>query len=198
MSVQRQLEQKPEPALVTLPAIRPVERATPLAPFVDPSALFDWVHPITGAEEKSPRSASRQFGAGRPGERPSECGSGHCGVDLDAPRGTPVVAVDAGVIAQIQRSDADRGGKYVRIRHDGEVVTSYMHLDDIPAYLNTGDTVDRGAWIGTLGGSGIRASKPHLHFSVEIDEGDQARYLDPAPSLDASHVIDVLEMTLSE
>ncbi len=190
------------------PAPRAVRRVTvgpaswhevDLGRIVDDSELFDWVHPVTGAEEKSPHAVTRQFGADRPGDRPEECGHGHCGVDLDGPRGTPVVAVDAGVIDGIQRDDVARGGRYVRIRHDGGLITSYMHLDDVPENLNVGDTVDRGTWLGSLGASGIKNSEPHLHFSASLPEEDGTlRYIDPAPSLDAAEVIDSLAMTVSD
>ena len=165
---------------------------------VDESELFEWVHPVVGTEERGPFSHSREFGADRPGIRPPECGAGHCGVDLDGPRGTPIVAVDGGEIASIQRGDGDRGGKWVRVRHETGVVSAYMHLDDVPEHIQVGVKVQRGEWIGVLGTTGIRASKPHLHFSVEIPENGGMRYLDPGPSLRVAQVIDLLDMIVPE
>ncbi|MEP6860245.1 MAG: M23 family metallopeptidase [Deltaproteobacteria bacterium] len=156
-------------------------------------SLLDWIHPVTGTTEKVPEQASRHFGAERRGVERSECGAGHCGVDLDGPEGRPVVAVADGVVVRVERHELGldgKSGRYVRIEHDDGTLTAYMHLDEIVDGLEPGDHVDGGQYIGTLGATAVYASVPHLHFSLEIPNvpghhGDNTNthYVDPAPFL---------------
>lgn len=169
-------------------------------PFIDGVALdeqypslLDWIHPVTGTTEKVPEQASRHFGAERKGVERSECGAGHCGVDLDGPEGRPVVAVSDGVVVRVERHELGldgKSGRYVRIEHDDGTLTAYMHLDDVADGLEVGDRVDGGQYIGTLGATAVYASVPHLHFSLEVPNvagthGDNTNthYVDPAPFL---------------
>jgi murein DD-endopeptidase MepM/ murein hydrolase activator NlpD len=156
-------------------------------------SLLDWVHPVTGTSEKVPAQASRHFGAERKGIERSECGAGHCGVDLDGPRGRPIVSVSDGIVVRVERSELGldgKSGRYVRIEHDDGTLTAYMHLDDIADGLEVGDHVDGGQYIGTLGATAVYGSVPHLHFSLEVPNltgthGDNTNthYVDPAPFL---------------
>lgn len=152
--------------------------------------LLDWVHPVAGSDEGFPLKSTRRFGAQRDGVKRTECGRGHCGVDLDGPRGTPVVAVAWGEVARIERRSGRRSGKYVRIEHPDYVYTSYMHLDSIAAGLEVGDEVQPGDILGTLGRTGIRNSAAHLHFSLEIPRGDRFEHFDPTPYLRKAARID--------
>jgi len=154
--------------------------------------LRAWTHPVTGSPELMPAQSSRHFGAHREGIDRPECGEGHCGVDLDGPRGRPIVAVAAGVVVRIELSELGldgRSGRYVRIEHDDGTLTAYMHMDDV-ADLRVGDRVSAGQYVGTLGATAIFQSVPHLHFSLEVplhagQHGDitDTRYVDPAPFL---------------
>jgi murein DD-endopeptidase MepM/ murein hydrolase activator NlpD len=180
-------------------------------------SLVDWIHPVTGAAELYPAQPSRHFGAERKGIIPfglaeqsetlvgvrgrPECGAGHCGVDLDGPRGRAVVAVADGTVVRVERHEFGldgRSGRYVRIEHDDGTLTAYMHLDDIVDGLEVGDHVDGGQMIGTLGATACYASAPHLHFSLEIPNhpgthGDNTdtHYVDPAPFLMRAKVVSV-------
>jgi murein DD-endopeptidase MepM/ murein hydrolase activator NlpD len=156
-------------------------------------SLRGWIHPVSATSERVPSLRSRRFGSARSGIERSECGAGHCGVDLDGPRGRPIVAVAAGTIVRVERSElgADgKSGRYVRIEHDDGTLTAYMHLDDVASELNTGDRVDAGQYVGTLGATAVYSAPPHLHFALEIpdrpglrgDHGD-TEYVDPAPFL---------------
>ena len=156
-------------------------------------SLHGWIHPVTGSAELMPEQGSRHFGAQRIGIERAECGAGHCGVDLDGPRGRPIVAVAGGVVVRVERSELGldgRSGRYVRIQHDDGTLTAYMHLDDVAEDLEVGDHVEGGQYIGTLGATAVYSAPPHLHFSVEIPRhgelhGDitDTRYVDPAPYL---------------
>lgn len=161
-------------------------------------SLRGWVHPVTNAKEIVPESGGRKFGALREGILRPECGSGHCGVDLDGPRGQPMVSVAAGRVVRLEYSEMGRdgrSGRYVRIEHEDGTLTAYMHLDVIAPDLSVGDRVDAGQYIGTLGASGILASAPHCHFTLELPLSDavhgdhtQTRYIDPSPFLARSRV----------
>lgn len=151
--------------------------------------LRDWVHPVPGSTEIVPAKGSRLFGAARD-HAANGCGGGHCGIDLEGERGQPVVAVAWGTVVKIERNDASRGGRYVRIEHPDFVYTSYFHLDAIAPELEVGMEVDPGQPIGTLGRSGIRVSMPHLHLALEVPEGATLRFIDPLPFLARSTVIE--------
>jgi len=155
-------------------------------------SLRAWTHPVSGTPELMPEQASRHFGAQRVGIERAECGEGHCGVDLDGPRGRPIVAVAAGTVVRIELSELGldgRSGRYVRIEHDDGTLTSYMHMDDV-ADLRVGERVTAGQYVGTLGATAVYTAPPHLHFSLEVPQhagqhGDttDTRYVDPAPFL---------------
>jgi hypothetical protein len=155
-------------------------------------SLRDWTHPVAGVPELIPDQSSRRFGAPRDGTRRTECGDGHCGVDLDGPRGRPIVAVAAGTVVRVERSELGldgRSGRYVRIEHHDGTLTSYMHMDDVAA-IRVGDRVTAGQYLGTLGATAIFSAAPHLHFSLEVParpglHGDHTdtHYVDPAPFL---------------
>lgn len=159
------------------------------------SSLREWTHPVTNSPELMPENYSRKFGSPRPSLetiRP-ECGEGHCGVDLDGPRGRPIVAVADGVVVRVEHSEMGldgRSGRYVRIEHDDGTLTAYMHLDDIADGLQVRDRVQAGQFIGTLGSTATFSAPPHCHFSLEIPNhpglhGDNTdtHYIDPAPFL---------------
>lgn len=165
------------------------DRDDPLR-FEDHPSLEDWVHPVMGATEMVPDKSTRIFGAMRPVPRPrAECGRGHCGVDLDGERGTPILAVAWGEVVRVRRTDDGHSGYYVLLRHPEGEQTAYMHLDSIPEYLAVGDEVEAGEIIGTLGRTGIQNSSPHLHFSLALPTDGGMRYADPAPYLGRAQVL---------
>jgi murein DD-endopeptidase MepM/ murein hydrolase activator NlpD len=155
-------------------------------------SLRAWIHPVTGSAELMPEQASRHFGAHRDGIERPECGEGHCGIDLDGPRGRPIVAVAAGTVVRVELSELGldgRSGRYVRIEHNDGTLTAYMHMDEV-ADLRVGDRVTAGQYVGTLGATAVFSSAPHLHFSLEVParpglHGDitDTHYVDPAPFL---------------
>ncbi len=163
-------------------------------------SLRGWTHPVTASAELMPELRSRQFGVGRAGvEGRPECGAGHCGVDLDGPRGRRLVSVADGIIVRIERAElgADgKSGRYVRIQHSDGTLTAYMHMDDVADDIQTGDKVFGGQYIGTLGATAVGNTPPHLHFSLELpnkvgDKGDirDTHYIDPAPFLVRSTIV---------
>jgi hypothetical protein len=157
------------------------------APYPPEPVRVRWFHPLADLTRTLPAFESRRFGAERPQPRPWECELGHCGVDLAAAQGAPVVAVADGVVERVEH-DANAGGRagrYVRVAHlDGSIVTRYIHLDRIVKDLHPGRHVSAGELLGTVGRTGVVENFPHLHFGLSRRAPDGSeRYLDPEPFL---------------
>jgi murein DD-endopeptidase MepM/ murein hydrolase activator NlpD len=90
----------------------------------------------------------------------------HEAIDIFAPRGTPVVAVDDGRIAKLFTSVA--GGLTVYQFDPSErFIYYYAHLDGYADELKEGIPVKRGELIGYVGTSGnAPKATPHLHFTI--------------------------------
>jgi hypothetical protein len=195
MIVGARLEEPPPPApkVVVAPPAAP---EPPKEPEPDPAeaafvadVLNDaWFHPLAGPRRHMPKNHAQAFGAERPGERPAECYSGHCGVDVGGNLwGEPVLAAHDGVVDRVNRGpNENNGGVYVRLSHrDGTVFTSYFHLAAVPRWITPGTRVAAGQVIGLLGDTGVKESAPHLHFSITVKPNANAseRHLDPEPLL---------------
>lgn len=97
-------------------------------------------------------------------------GSGHSGMDIAAPTGTPVKAPAGGVVTF---ADADlylTGGTVV-LDHGFGISSNFLHLSRID--IKVGDRVEQGQVIAAVGSTG-RSTGPHLHwgmnwFDVRID-----------------------------
>ena len=149
-----------------------------------------WVYPLAGKKRLLRLSKSRVFGAARPGIRPLECLKGHCGIDIGFQKGQGILAASSGQVIKIQNKDIGRAGKFVKINHNDAYTTWYIHLDSISPHLDIGTKVKAGEKIGTLGDSGIKRSKPHLHFGVAVNQGNQSIYIDPLRVLSDSILVD--------
>lgn len=91
----------------------------------------------------------------------------HRGVDIAAPRGTPIESAAAG---RVVFAGQQRGyGNTVVIEHADGRQTRYAHADELQ--VSTGEDVAAGQIIATVGATG-RATGPHLHFEV-IEEGQR-------------------------
>lgn len=95
----------------------------------------------------------------------------HQGLDFRAGIGTPVGAMNSGVVI-LAREMFYEGG-FVVIDHGQGLATLYMHLSEI--MVNEGDVVAKLQTIGLSGGTG-RVTAPHLHIGVRW----QGVYIDPA------------------
>jgi murein DD-endopeptidase MepM/ murein hydrolase activator NlpD len=90
----------------------------------------------------------------------------HEAIDILAPAGTPVVAVDDGRIAKLFTS---RAGGLTIYHYDpaGRLTYYYAHLQRYADGLREGMEVKRGDVIGYVGSTGNADTKvPHLHFAV--------------------------------
>lgn len=99
---------------------------------------------------------------------PQEKGLHNDGLNIAAPKGSPVRAAENGVVAYA--GDEIRGfGNLLLIRHADGYMTAYAHNEVL--LVNRGDTVRRGQVIARVGQTG-NVSSPQLHF--EIRKGTQA------------------------
>jgi murein DD-endopeptidase MepM/ murein hydrolase activator NlpD len=90
----------------------------------------------------------------------------HEAIDLLAPRGTPVVAVDDGVVRKLFTSAA--GGLTVYQYDPGETYSYYYaHLDRYAEGLAEGRFLKKGERVGYVGTTGnAPPGTPHLHFTI--------------------------------
>lgn len=86
----------------------------------------------------------------------------HDGIDIAAPRGTPVRAAAAGEVVYSDNRLSGYG-RLIIIRHTGDLFTAYAHNQR--NLVARGDKVKQGEIIARVGQTG-RASGPHLHFEV--------------------------------
>jgi murein DD-endopeptidase MepM/ murein hydrolase activator NlpD len=102
------------------------------------------------------------------------------GIDIRAPLGTPVVAVDHGVVAYAS-DELKALGNLVLIQHAGGWVSAYANAGSLT--VKRGDTVARGQQVATAGQTG-NAKVPGIHF--ELRRGTTA--VDPIPYLNGAGV----------
>ncbi len=141
-----------EQALVTAARNRDDDRTDFAKPFI-------W--PVQGR-------ISGRFGNGRIYN--GQPGSGHSGMDIAVPTGTPVKAPAAGVVTFAAPGLYLTGGTLL-LDHGFGVSSNFLHLSRID--VKEGDRVEQGQVIAAVGATG-RATGPHLHwgmnwFTVRID-----------------------------
>jgi len=104
----------------------------------------------------------------------------HQGIDLAAPRGTPVYATADGIVGMAQWYSSY--GNYVQIEHGGDMETRFGHLTSFT--VQAGDAVHKGDLIGYVGTTG-RSTGPHLHYEVRVANVavDPRPYMVPASEI---------------
>ena len=93
-------------------------------------------------------------------------GSGHKGVDICAPAGTPIYASAGGTVTKAGYNKAGAGTGYgysVIISHSGGYTTVYAHC--LSLAVSAGQSVRQGQLIGYVGSTG-RSSGNHCHFEI--------------------------------
>ena len=88
-------------------------------------------------------------------------GAFHAGVDISAPKGTPVKATGDGLV--VHAAWGGQYGKLVVVEHGNGFQTYYAHMSQIEVV--EGQTVRRGDLVGLTGSTG-RSTSPHLHYEV--------------------------------
>ncbi|MBN2114523.1 MAG: M23 family metallopeptidase [Acidimicrobiia bacterium] len=148
-----------EPGTTTT-APAPITTTTTLPP-APPGTL---VCPVDGAT-----TFRDSWGEPRPGGRT------HTGVDMMATLGTPLVAIENGVIYNPNWHYA--GGIGLYIKGDSGDSWYYAHLNGYAAGIQAGTRVAAGQLVGYVGETGNAAS-PHLHLARILSGG---QYVNPYP-----------------
>jgi len=111
----------------------------------------------------------------------------HEALDITAPRGTPVLAVDQGNAVKLFTSK--EGGLTVYQFDDNrELCYYYAHLDRYATGLKEGTLLRRGDVLGYVGSTGNASpDAPHLHFAI-FELGPEKKWwkgkaIDPLPIL---------------
>ncbi len=157
--------QRPDPkvAAVRSAAATDRSRSARAAPSSPPPAAIPKPPPRARSTFLWPVSGTVILGYG-----PKKDGRHNDGINISAPRGTPVRAAENGVVAYA--GNELRGfGNLVLVKHEGGWVTAYAHTEQIN--VRRGDTVKRGQTIGRVGSTGSVA-EPQLHF--ELRKGTRA------------------------
>jgi len=97
------------------------------------------------------------------GEISQDFGPTHQGIDIAAPRFSPVVAAASGVVRETGWDSIF--GNYVIIDHDINYSTFYGHLHSVR--VRKKDNVTSGELVGTVGSTG-KSTSPHLHYEVRF------------------------------
>jgi murein DD-endopeptidase MepM/ murein hydrolase activator NlpD len=136
----------------------------------EPAALLRI--PVDGV---SRRAIVDTFGSPRPGDRRHE------GLDIFAPRGTPVVSTTRGIVWRI--GDNALGGTVVWVLGPGGQLHYYAHLDRV-ADIRAHQRVAPGERLGYVGNTGNAAkTAPHLHYGIYRRSGGA---INPYPLLGGS------------
>jgi len=92
-------------------------------------------------------------------------GRTHEGVDIFAPRNTPVYAAAPGYVTRVGTNDL--GGTIVFTTGPGGVRYYYAHLNDTAIGITVGTQVTTDTVIGFVGNTGnAQTTPPHLHFGI--------------------------------
>ncbi len=167
------------------PAAQPTAQATPAAWTQTYQATVAMVPPpeITGPIPNPPPRAGSKFlwpveGKLLTGYGPKNDGLHNDGINIAAPRGSPVRAADNGVVAYV--GNELRGfGNLLLIKHADGWMTAYAHNEAI--LVGRGARVSRGQTVARVGDSG-NVVTPQLHF--EVRRGTRA--VDPTKQLGPS------------
>jgi murein DD-endopeptidase MepM/ murein hydrolase activator NlpD len=106
----------------------------------------------------------------------------HSGIDIAAPKGTPIQVAGDGVVKFAGRQKGY--GNVVIVEHADGKETFYAHADKI--FVQEGQTVGVGTMIATVGSTG-KSTGPHLHFEVRQNNQpvDPSKYLSKVLSRNA-------------
>ncbi len=122
----------------------------------------------------------------------------HLGTDYAAPTGTPIRTVGDGVVLEARYHGGN--GNYVKIRHNSNYTTQYLHMSRIAKGIRPGATVQQGQTIGYVGQTGL-ANGPHVCFrfwkngrqvdALKVDL-PPSEPIDPGKKIDFLHTKNVI------
>ena len=174
-------------AATATPTQQPVAQASLAAWTQSSQSSVAMVPPpeVTGPIPKAPPRAGDKFIWPVEGKLllkygPKQGGLHNDGINIAAPRGSPVRAADNGVVAYV--GNELRGfGNLLLIKHDGGWMTAYAHNESI--LVGRGAKVKQGQTVARVGDSGSVIT-PQLHFEIRrgIRAVDPAKQLGPRQS----------------
>ncbi|MBX3019370.1 MAG: M23 family metallopeptidase [Bdellovibrionaceae bacterium] len=171
-SVPSRIQESPKTAIDPDQALGPDEDVTSTSGIAvhergNRSGHFDW--PVDEARMTRGFFLKPKKKRGRP----------HLGIDLAAPKGTPIYAAHEGLVIYVGREF--RGyGRMVMVEGKDGFATLYAHLSK--SSIKAGTTVAKGDLIGEMGRTG-RATGVHLHFEIRMKDGP----VDPLNFLPGGH-----------
>jgi murein DD-endopeptidase MepM/ murein hydrolase activator NlpD len=115
----------------------------------------------------------------------------HLGVDLAAPRGTPVMSAADGQVVSMGTNGGF--GKLIVISHGGDYKTYYAHLEGYKAGLRVGGVVRQKQVIGYVGSTGL-ATGPHLDYRLQhrgVFKNPFAMKFQPRSTLQGQQLLDL-------
>ena len=94
--------------------------------------------------------------------------SNHTGIDIPAPKGTPILAAKSGVVSTSVKGSGSAWsyGNYVVVSHSDGTSTLYAHMNS--RAVKEGQTVKQGDVLGYVGTTG-RSTGNHLHFEIRVN-----------------------------
>jgi murein DD-endopeptidase MepM/ murein hydrolase activator NlpD len=178
----------PKPPATLTPPQQPLAQLTP------PQAVV----PPTSASPPASAAPGAQTDAAPPGGRfpwpvrgrvlgayGNSPGGGHNdGINIAAPLGTPVRAIDGGTVVY-SGNEVKGYGNIVLIRHANGWISAYAHLEDVD--VKQGDAISPGEVIAKVGNSG-GVTEPQLHFELRRGKKpvNPTEFLAPAPSAEGA------------
>jgi murein DD-endopeptidase MepM/ murein hydrolase activator NlpD len=125
----------------------------------------DWIEaagPVFNEDAMWPVPAGKLWrGFGRVDQKRRR-GKNHDGIDIGAPVGTPIVAVQDGIVAYADNGIRGYGNFLVTVHGDG-TVAFYAHCKSI--YVFPGQIISQGQIVAEVGTTGY-ARGSHLHFEM--------------------------------
>jgi peptidoglycan LD-endopeptidase LytH len=139
-----------------IPVLRPVaERAWFVYTLAADAVPTHLPNPVVTSR---PRRLANSWGTARPG------GRRHEGIDIFAPKGTPVVSTTRGIVTRVGINRL--GGQIVGVLGPGLEWHYFAHLDRFGT-LREGDIVQAGDVLGYVGNTGnARGTPSHLHYGI--------------------------------
>ncbi len=115
-------------------------------------------HLVMPVDALNARRLTDTWRAPRPG------GRRHEGIDIFAPKGTPVVSTTRGIVVRVGTNRL--GGQVVTVLGPGLESHYYAHLDRFGSF-SVGDIVQPGDVLGYVGNTGnARGTPSHLHYGI--------------------------------
>ncbi len=104
-------------------------------------------------------------------------------IDITMPEGTPILAVRAGTVMQMEDNFFEGGEKrerylnkanQIRVVHDDGMMSIYAHLKLDSTKVRIGQRVKAGQQLAESGNTGF-SSGPHLHFALQQNIGGELK-----------------------